>query len=312
MKRIIDFHTHLGDCFDRNKDIVFKKPVILEPYTDPLSELAKSGFREPIDTSSLQAKDQLADAMQNRVLEKGSLEKASEEMDKNNITYFVSLNNYPNTSFDETRAASKMEYRIIPFTSADFGTEPWDIRDVMERDIANGAKGLYIHPQLQGIKVVNGRARAAIEAFDKAGLPVVLHFGEDDCYYRQGSESAKKAPGEYGALSWTAEIISKYPNCRFVLTHSALTTDEDLDVLMDCAKKNGWENVYVVTSYKCAETIKKLAGCFGADHVLFGSDFPFCDVSYALKECEKAFAEDDEALEKVLYQNAVALTRLYE
>lgn len=312
MKRIIDFHTHLGDCFNSNQNIVFKKPAVSGTYPDPLSDFAKSGFRNPIDTGSVRAKDQLADALQNHAAEKGGLESASAEMDKNGVTYFVSLNNYPNTCFEETLAASKLERRIIPFSSADFTMDAWDIRDMMEQDIAHGAKGLYIHPQLQGIKFANERGRAAIEAFGKAGLPVVLHFGLNDCYYRQDSEFAQKTPSEHGALSWVEDIISKYPDYKFVLTHSAINAGEELDALMAGAKSNGWKNVFVVTSYKSAETIKKLAECFGADRVLFGSDFPFCDVSYALEECEKAFGRDVEALEKVLYLNAVALTRLYE
>jgi len=312
MKRIIDFHTRLGDCFNSNQNIVFKKPAVLDAWQDPVLDFAKSGFRDLIDAGSAEARDQLADALQNRVAEKGGLESASAEMDENNVTYFVSLNNYPNTCFEETLAASKLEPRIIPFTSADFTMDAWEVCGKMEQDIARGAKGLYIQPHLQGIKFANERARAAIEVFGKAGLPIVLHFGSNDCYYRRDSEFAQKIPYEYGALSWVEDIVSKYPDYNFVLTHSAISAGGELDALMDSAKANGWKNVFIVTSYKCAETITKLAECFGAGRILFGSDFPFCDVAYALEECEKAFAGDSEALGKVLYQNAVALTGLYQ
>ena len=312
MKRIIDFHTHLGDGFGSNKNIIFKKPESLDAYPDPLSDFAKTGFLHPIDISSTQAKDQLADALHNHTAEKGGLGSASSEMDKNSVTYFVSLNNYPFTCFEETLAASKLEQRIIPFTSADFTMDAWEVRGQMEKDIARGAKGLYINPLLQNTKITNERARAAIECFGKAGLPVVLHFGLNDCYYRQDSEYVKKTPSEYGALSWVIDIISKYPDYSFVLTHSAVNTGEELGALMAAAKSNSWKNVFVVTSYKSADMIRKLADCFGTDRVLFGSDYPFCDVSYALEECEKAFEKDREALDKVLYRNAVALTRLYE
>ena len=312
MKRIIDFQTHLGDIFDSNKNIVFKKPVALDPYPDPILEFAESAFQKPIDIGSVQAKDQLADAMHNRAMEKGGLDCASAEMDKNDITYFVSLNNHPNTTFEGTLAASKLEPRIIPFTSIDFGIEPWDIHDMVEQDIERGAKGLYIHPGLQGFRFANSKSRAAIDVVSKAGFPVVLHFGLNDCYYRQESESAKNTHSEYGDFSLVEDIVSKYPDCKFVLTPSLVNTSEELDGMMSSAKSGGWKNVFVTTSYKSAETIKKLANCFGIDRVLFGSDFPFCDVSFALEECEKAFAGDSEALEKVLFKNAVALTRIYE
>ena len=312
MKRIIDFHTQLGDCFDSNKNIVFKKPVALGPYPDPILAFAQSAFQNPIDAGSVQAKDQLADAMHNRVMEKGSLDCASAEMDGNGVTYFVSLNNHPNTTFEGTLAASKLEPRIIPFTSIDFGMDPWEIHDMMEQDIARGAKGLHIHPHLQGFRFANAKSRAAIEVFNNAGLPVVLHFGLNDCYYRQGSKPEQQTYSEYGSLSLVEDIVSKYPDCKFVLTHSVMNTGGELDALMASAKAHGWCNVFVATSYKCAETIKKLAGCFGDDRILFGSDFPFCDVSYALEECEKAFAGDGEALAKVLFRNAVELTRIYD
>ena len=312
MKRIIDFQTHLGDIFDSNKNIVFKKPVVLDPYPDPILAFAESAFQNPIDTGSVQAKDRLADAMHNRAMEKGSLESASAEMDRNGITYFVSLNNHPNTTFEGTLAASKLEPRIIPFTSIDFGMEPWEIHDMVKQDIERGARGLYIHPQLQGFRFANTKSRAAIDVFNNAGLPVVLHFGLNDCYYRQDSESAQKTQSEFGDFSLVEDIVSKYPDCRFVLTHSSIITGKELDDMMAGAKSNGWKNVFVTTGYKRAETIKKLTGCFGDDRVLFGSDFPFCDLSFALEECEKAFAGAGESLEKVLFKNAVALTRLYE
>ena len=312
MKRIIDFHTQLGDCFDSNKNIVFKKPVKLDSYPNPILAFAESKFQSPLDISSTEAKNELADAMHNRVMEKGSLECASSEMDRNGITYFVSLNKHPNTTFEGTLAASTLEPRIIPFTSIDYGIDPWEIRDMLEADIARGAKGLYIHPQLQGIRFANAKSRAAIEVFDRAGFPVVLHFGKNDCYYREDSGHIQKTYGEYGSVSFIEDIVSKYPECKFVLVHSAMNTGKELDSLMDCAKSNNWENVFISTSYKSAETIKKLVDCFGADRILFGSDFPFCDVSYALEECEKAFEGDEESLEKVLFKNAVALTHLYE
>ena len=48
--RIIDFHTHLGDIFHENQNIVFKKPGSVKhpDCFDPFKEIGRASCRERV------------------------------------------------------------------------------------------------------------------------------------------------------------------------------------------------------------------------------------------------------------------------
>ena len=149
--RIIDFHTHLGDIFHENKNISFKAPQHLPKYKDPFKELGEGGYRAPLIADDPDALNTLIDAGQFRIWEKGSLQSVREEIERNRMDYIVSLPVLPNTSFEETLAASKLEPKILPFTSPDFSLPVNEMQEKLREDIRMGARGLKLHPILQNV-----------------------------------------------------------------------------------------------------------------------------------------------------------------
>lgn len=82
------------------------------------------------------------------------------------MDYMVSLPVLPNTSFEETLAASKLEPKILPFTSPDFSLPVKEMQEKLREDIRMGARGLKLHPILQNVKLTDKRTYAAVEVLE--------------------------------------------------------------------------------------------------------------------------------------------------
>lgn len=140
-RRIIDFHTHLGDIFHDSRNIVFHPQLHFPPYPDPFEDLARDHYSRALVTENQEEQNILIDAGQLRTWEYGSLEATQKALDENHIDYAVSLPVMPNSSFEEALAASKLEPRLLPFTSADFRLPIPEMKAKLKRDIIRGAKG---------------------------------------------------------------------------------------------------------------------------------------------------------------------------
>ena len=218
-RRIIDFHTHLGDIFHDSRNIVFHPPLHFAPYPDPFEQLAQEHYGRALVTENQEEQNVLIDAGQLRTWEYGSLEATQAALDENRIDYAVSLPVMPNSSFEEALAASKLEPRLLPFTSADFRLPIPEMTAKLRRDIARGAKGLKLHPILQNVPLTDERTYAAVEVFGELGLPVTSHCGIND-YYKPGSKYQPLAPKEYGELHYMLALIERYPDYILVPAHA--------------------------------------------------------------------------------------------
>ncbi len=311
IKRIIDFHTHMGDIFHEQKNITFKKIAAIDhkPYIDPFKNLEESGYNDPLIVDDEEKQNILIDAGQYRVWENGGLAAIQKSMDENLVAYSVSYPILPNTSFEEALAASKLDERIIPFTSADFSLPIPLMRQKLIEDIALGAKGLKLHPILQNCPLNDERAIAATEIFGERNLPVIPHVGVND-YYKSDSPYIAISPKEYGELDYFFEFVRRFPDYPIIAAHAGGNCGWELDVLAAKIKEEGWKNVYADTTFKNAATMFKMVELIGEDRVLFGTDYPFATIKYSILECEKAFAGAPDILDKVFYTNAARLLNL--
>lgn len=90
MRRIIDFHTHIGDIFETQKNISFKTNLKKMEYDDPFIACEKSGYTQPLIPSTQEEMDQLSRAGLYRC-QAWSLENMGKEMDEAGISYAVAL-----------------------------------------------------------------------------------------------------------------------------------------------------------------------------------------------------------------------------
>lgn len=305
-RRIIDFHTHLGDIFHGNQNITFKAPKSYGPYDDPFEALARDRYCRPLVVEDQAAQNILIDAGQYRVWELGGLAATSAALTQSGIDFAVSLPVLPNTSFEEALAASKLEPRLIPFTSADFTLPVEKMRRKLMLDIQRGAKGLKLHPILQNVRLNDPRTFAAVEVFGELQMPVTAHCGIND-YYKPDSPYRPLAPKEYGELDDMLELIGRYPGYVLIPAHAGGDCGWEYEKLADAVHKNGWRNVYTDTSFKNAAVMRELVKLFGGDKILFASDYPFDGITGSLEECTEAFSDDPDLLDKVLYRNAAGL-----
>lgn len=218
-RRIIDFHTHLGDIFHDSRNIVFHPQLHFPPYPDPFEDLARDHYSRALVTENQEEQNILIDAGQLRTWEYGSLEATQKALDENHIDYAVSLPVMPNSSFEEALAASKLEPRLLPFTSADFRLPIPEMKAKLKRDIIRGAKGLKLHPILQNVPLTDERTYAAVEVFGEMGLPITSHCGIND-YYKPGSKYQPLAPKEYGELHSMLALIERYPDYILIPAHA--------------------------------------------------------------------------------------------
>lgn len=308
-RRIIDFHTHLGDIFHDSRNIVFHPQLHFPPYPDPFEDLARDHYSRALVTENQEEQNILIDAGQLRTWEYGSLEATQKALDENHIDYAVSLPVMPNSSFEEALAASKLEPRLLPFTSADFRLPIPEMKAKLKRDIIRGAKGLKLHPILQNVPLTDERTYAAVEVFGEMGLPITSHCGIND-YYKPGSKYQPLAPKEYGELHYMLALIERYPDYILIPAHAGGDCGWEYEELAQAVHRHGWKNVYTDTSFKNAKVMRELAGLFGEDKLLFATDYPFDGITQSVAACEEAFADDPVLADKVFYGNAAKLLHL--
>jgi hypothetical protein len=148
MNKIIDIHGHLGDIL-RGEDIIYQKNKMVPPSKDEDLyyqglKLALSRFIDPNgklfscllnEKSSQKAVN--AHTPRNNAC---TLENMGKVMDDNHISGMVALPIHPYVTFEDVLEASKVDGRIIPFTSIDYTLGRNAGKKLLE-DVKNGARG---------------------------------------------------------------------------------------------------------------------------------------------------------------------------
>lgn len=183
-------------------------------------------------------------------------------------------------------------------TMTGFGTMH-PMSDDMDRDIEEvmslGLEGVKLHPDIQNFKIDDFRMLKIYELCEKNKLPVLMHTG-DKRY--DNSNPNRLVP-----------ILETYTDMVVIGGHFGGYS------VWDDAQKYlaGYENFYVDTSsslWKISpEKAKELIETYGADKVLFGTDYPMWNPK---EEIEKFMKIDisDEDRQKIFYDNAAKLLKL--
>jgi hypothetical protein len=299
-RRIIDSHAHLGDIFHENRNITFKTNVKKGDYEDRFILLEQSLFTEPLFTGAPNDLQLVIDGGQFRCWE-ATLENTSRQLDECDMAGLVALPVLPNTTFEEYLAASKLDSRIIPFTAADMTLPIDEMQAKLRRDIGRGAKGLKLHPVLQNVRLTDERMIAAAEVFGQVGLPVVVHVGEGTYYSEDKDYPVNSSFGTMGDFFAFARTCRDQP---LIAAHCAAYAEP----LMEGCK--GLDNVYADTSFCSVELARKAVDLMGAEHVLFGTDYPFTNERFNIEVIERAFADDPVTKDRVFFGNIARLLHL--
>ncbi|GHT79276.1 hypothetical protein FACS1894130_07510 [Spirochaetia bacterium] len=299
-KRIIDSHAHIGDIFHENKNITFKTNIKKGNYEDPFIDCERSGYTKPLFPKKI---EDLINAGQYRSWE-WTLENLTKELDEHpEVQGIVMLPIWPNQTYEEYWAASKLEPRIIPFTTCVLDMPLDGMVDKLRKDIKNGARGLKLHPTIQNLALDDPKTEAACKVFRDADLPVLTHCGANPYYTDDNPWSKKTNPG-FSDLKEVVKFCHKFADTKIIVAHCC-TIAETL-----YAEVKGLPNVYTDTSMCSAALMRKGVELMGKDKILFGTDVPFGSFHYSIAELDKAFSNELEILDKVGFANIAALLHL--
>lgn len=163
-----------------------------------------------------------------------------------------------------------------------------------EKDVAEilalGLKGIKLHPDIQGFRIDDPRVMAFFEIVGER-LPFLLHLG--DWRYDNSNPNRMK------------RVLEAFPHVRFIGAHFAgwSVWEESVRTLRiyDNLVADSSSSLYALSPEKAVELIR----LFGAERILFGTDFPLMS---PVEEVARFFRLPltDAEREKILYQNAAA------
>lgn len=202
------------------------------------------------------------------------------------------------TKPSQTRSINEFIARTVasdPKRFTGLGTlhpESEDLAGDVEHLMSLGLKGVKLHPDIQGFKIDDYRCLKIYELCEEKGLPVLFHTG--DRRY------------DYSNPNRIKPILEIYKNLTVIGAHLGGYSmwEEAVNEL------SGYENFYVdcssslafLTSEKATELIRS----YGAQKVIFGTDYPMWDICDEMDRFSRLGLTDEER-ELILYKNAQKL-----
>lgn len=173
--------------------------------------------------------------------------------------------------------------------------------DDIEGDIAEiislGLKGVKMHPDFQKFHIDDEKCYKIYEACQKNNLPVLLHTG-DHRYDYSNPDRMKKVLEDFPGLT----VIGAHFGGWSCWKEAAETLSEFKNFYVDCSSSFDWLTV---------EESRHLVKAYGADHVLFATDFPMWNHETEYKRFMDMKLTDEEN-RLILYKNAVKLFGIEE
>ena len=138
--------------------------------------------------------------------------------------------------------------------------ESEDIAADVEQILSLGLKGVKLHPDIQAFKIDDYRCLKIYELCETKGLPVLMHTG-DNRY-------------DYSNPNRLVPILETYENLTVIGAHLGGWSiwEEACEQYKDC--KNFYVDCSSSFNYLQKDTAKRIIKTYGADKVLFGTDYP--------------------------------------
>ena len=172
-----------------------------------------------------------------------------------------------------------------------------DIKGDVERLMELGLKGVKLHPDIQAFKIDDYRCLKIYELCEEKGLPILMHTGD----YRY----------DYSNPNRLVPVLDIYKNLTVIGAHLGGWSiwEEAVEQYKD------FPNFYVDCSssfnYLKPEAAKKIIRTYGADKVLFGTDYPMWNAKSELDYFMSLGLDYDEIC-SILNKNAIKVFKLEE
>ena len=166
-----------------------------------------------------------------------------------------------------------------------------DIDGEIRRCVELGLKGIKLHPDFQKFRIDEPKAFPIYEAAVKYSLPVLFHAG-DYRYDFSGPQRLRNAADRFPEMKIIGAHFagwSQWDEAQEYFTDGRIYTDLS-------------SSLYDMSPERAAELIH----IFGADRVMFGTDYPMWTAKDELQRFA-AIPLTDEERELILYKNALRL-----
>ncbi|MDO4547815.1 MAG: amidohydrolase family protein [Clostridia bacterium] len=164
-----------------------------------------------------------------------------------------------------------------------------DKADEVKRIKSLGLRGIKIHPDIQRVAINDRRFFAMYEAMQEMGLTLLAHTG-DTRYTNSNPEQV-------------LDVLDNFPRLSFVGAHFGCWSNWDEGSRALCRRDNisvdCSSSLYALEPSLARDILRR----YGADRVMFGSDFPMWTPAEELGRLDKLRLTGDEK-DKVLYKTA--------
>ena len=297
---IIDIHTHLGDVLYEDggaiiEDGRIRKKALIDPGLI-YERRDWQGFR---GSRLLEGQALKAGMARSATATRANLRVS---MNKHGIAYCAVMAVPPAVTFADLHAAYQRDASMLPFTGVDYAKmEGLDAQ--LAADVANGARGMKLHPILQRKALNSAETFQAVEAFAPHNLPVLFHSGVAE-YYADSAEKTRAVP-ENGHIEPCLDIIKAFPNVNFIVGHAGL---DGVNTVIDLL--SGYNNAYVDISFQGEQVVRNLIDAFGPERVMYASDWPWGNQDVSLRIVNRIAAHDEGLKRCLLYENAARLLKI--
>jgi predicted TIM-barrel fold metal-dependent hydrolase len=175
--------------------------------------------------------------------------------------------------------------RFYAFATAN----PWYAQRAVEelkRAIKEGARGIKLHPALQGFLLCDDLVYPLLEVAQDYGVPVFFHTGTP----------------AFSQPMHVAELALRFPEVNLIMGHMG-STDFWLDAVPAALQA---KNIYLDTSWSLPAKIHRAVSAVGAERVLFGTDSPLSTLHLEMG-CIHAAKLTDDVRAKVMGDNMLRL-----
>lgn len=171
-----------------------------------------------------------------------------------------------------------------------------DIEKETDRAVSLGLRGVKLHPDFQRFCIDDLKAMKIYEAAE-GRLPVLIHTGDSRYQWSKPARLAK--------------VLETFPKLDVIAAHFGGWSEWDSAVSVLGGQKYGnlWTDCSSSLYAMSPERAKQIIDLYGADRVLFGTDYPMWTAEEELKRFSKLPLTKRER-EMILYENAKNLLKL--
>ncbi|MCL1793335.1 MAG: amidohydrolase [Oscillospiraceae bacterium] len=299
--KIIDAHGHLGDIlYPRGGELIWKTGKIF-----PLSPLQwflceRGQYAETFwSKTANKISPYWSVKSERRRNRAATLENLRKSLEGTNIVFCVCAPVAPNCKYEDLLAAAREEPRIIALASPDFTLGSSKMREKLESDLKSGAAGVKIHPILQEHEADSEAVGLAVDIAQKCKKPVLIHAGHAKYYLPREN---KIQFSDYASIGKIERLAADFPAVNFIVGHAGLG---DFGTAIKLLPKR--KNAFVDTSFQYPQSIKELICAFGADRVMFASDWHYGKRKPMIKTALSACGGDHGLQKAIFYENAANL-----